>query len=76
MAERIRQINPECIIHPIREYFTKENAEEILSPSFDYVVDAIDGMMTKSFLIAKCKRSKTPHHSQWRCRWSQQSSHD
>ncbi|NDA69284.1 MAG: tRNA cyclic N6-threonylcarbamoyladenosine(37) synthase TcdA, partial [Verrucomicrobia bacterium] len=44
MAERVRQINPECRVTAAGEFFTEANAERLLAPRFDGVVDAIDAV--------------------------------
>lgn len=52
MAERIRQINPDITLHVIDEYIKDERMEEILAMAkYDYVVDAIDTLAPKIFLI-------------------------
>jgi len=58
MAERIRQINPECTVTPIEEFLTIENLESLLTEKYDYIIDCIDGFRTKARLIAHCKRNK------------------
>ncbi|TKB44392.1 tRNA cyclic N6-threonylcarbamoyladenosine(37) synthase TcdA [Thalassotalea mangrovi] len=60
MAERIRQINPECQIHEVEDFITLENLSSLLHPGLDYVIDAIDSVPVKSALIAYCKRHKIP----------------
>ncbi|GLX77150.1 tRNA threonylcarbamoyladenosine dehydratase [Thalassotalea insulae] len=60
MAERIKQINPECIVHIIEDFVTEENLVELLSMGYDYVIDAIDSVKIKSATIAHCKRNKLP----------------
>ncbi len=60
MAERIRQINPECDVHCIEDFVTQENLNELLSKDYDYVIDAIDSVKIKSTIIAFCKRNKLP----------------
>jgi tRNA A37 threonylcarbamoyladenosine dehydratase len=55
MAERIRLINPEIVVHAREEFFSESNAEEILSPKFDCVFDAIDNVPNKCLLIARCR---------------------
>ena len=54
MAARIREINPECEVRVALEFFTAENAETLLAPRYDFVVDAIDSMTNKCLLIARC----------------------
>ena len=58
MAERIRQINPECAVTPVEEFLTIENLETLLTEKYDYIIDCIDGFRTKARLIAHCRRNK------------------
>ncbi len=51
MAARLMDINPDLDLTVIREFIKHERTEEILSGSFDYVVDAIDTLTPKVFLI-------------------------
>ncbi len=55
IAERLRAINPDCRIHPLHSLFLKSNADAILQPAFDGVIDAIDSPSLKALLIAKCR---------------------
>lgn len=56
LADRVKLINPACRVTKVVEFFTKASAERILTPDFDYVVDAIDGLSNKAMLLAECKR--------------------
>lgn len=62
MAERIRDINPECQITVIDDFINADNAAEFLGTNtnkkFDYVIDAIDSVRDKAALLAHCKRNK------------------
>jgi len=60
MAERIKQINPECRVNVIEDFVTFENLRELLNNDFDYVIDAIDSVKIKTAIIAHCKRNKLP----------------
>jgi tRNA A37 threonylcarbamoyladenosine dehydratase len=60
MARRVRTINPSCAVHPLHAFFTESNADEILKPRFDYVLDAIDSISKKCLLIAKCREKGIP----------------
>ncbi|WP_394174162.1 tRNA cyclic N6-threonylcarbamoyladenosine(37) synthase TcdA [Thalassotalea litorea] len=60
MAERIRQINPDCNVIEIEDFLTLDNLPERLHPGLDYVIDAIDSVPVKTALIAYCKRHKIP----------------
>lgn len=60
MLERIRSINPRCVVHEIDEFITPENASGLFSGSFDVVIDAIDQVRPKVAMIACCHRQKLP----------------
>jgi tRNA threonylcarbamoyladenosine dehydratase len=60
LARRVQAINPECAVHPIQAFFLKSNAREILQPSYDYVLDAIDSPARKCLLIALCRERAIP----------------
>lgn len=58
LAERIRQINPECRVHALMEFVTEKNQAELIHSGLDYVLDCIDSVKSKAALIAHCKRNK------------------
>lgn len=63
MAQRIREINPECQVNEIEDFITLDNVSEYLlgaklGGKIDYVVDCIDAVKQKAALIAWCKRQK------------------
>ena len=60
LAERVRLINPECRVEPMQAFFTPASAEQILTPRYDFVVDAIDRMSHKALLIASCRERGFP----------------
>ncbi len=61
MAERIRDINPEIKLTIINEFIREGRTEEILDQgNFDYVVDCIDTLSPKIFLIKSCYDRKIP----------------
>ena len=60
MARRVTAINPECNVRPVHAFFTEASATEILSPRFDYVLDAIDSPSKKGLLIASCRERGIP----------------
>lgn len=52
MAERFRDINPEVKLHVINDYIKDDRMIEVLEQAkYDYVVDAIDTLAPKIFLI-------------------------
>src|SRR5262249_54448055 len=60
MARRVQAINPECRVTPMHAFFLKSNAQEILKPKFDAVLDAIDSPARKCLLIARCREDQIP----------------
>ena len=52
MAERFREINPELRLHVLAEFIRDEGMVEVLQRAkYSYVVDAIDTLAPKIFLI-------------------------
>lgn len=51
MSERLLDINPELNLTAISEYIKDERMIEILEAGYDYVVDAIDTLSPKVYLI-------------------------
>ncbi|SEF99697.1 tRNA threonylcarbamoyladenosine dehydratase [Parabacteroides chinchillae] len=51
MASRLTDINPRLKLTVINEFLRDERTEEVLSAKFDFIVDAIDSLSPKVFLI-------------------------
>lgn len=60
IAERIRQINPECNVHAVDDFITETTLTKYMNSSFDYVIDAIDSIHFKAAMIYHCRRNKIP----------------
>jgi len=60
MGNRLRDINPEIRLTVINEYIRDERMVEILDRGYDYVVDAIDTLSPKIFLIHHSLQRKLP----------------
>lgn len=60
LAERCHSINPQIVVHEIEDFVTLDNVAELLVPTFDYVIDAIDQMRTKTAVIAHCYQTGIP----------------
>ena len=60
MAARLRDINPLAEIIPVKAFFSRENAEDLLSLHPDYVLDAIDHFTAKAALIMVCRENGIP----------------
>lgn len=58
MADRVRAINPGCVITTIEDFVTPENLEQILGGDFTVVIDAIDQVRAKAAMIAFFLRRK------------------
>jgi len=54
MAERIALIDAQCEVREIEDFAEPDNFEALLGGGFDYVIDAIDSVRTKTALIAWC----------------------
>lgn len=53
LAERLRDINPEIQLEVVEEFLKDDNMVELLARhKYDYVVDAIDSLSPKVYLIA------------------------
>ena len=60
MGHRLKDINPDLKLTVIQEYIKDERMTEILDIGFDYVVDAIDTLSPKIFLIYHTLQRKIP----------------
>lgn len=60
MAKRLSQINPDAQIVPLKEFYSADNSDYLLSSRFDYVVDAIDHFTSKVHLIVACLKRGVP----------------
>jgi len=57
MRDRVADINPQCRVHAVDDFISRDNLSELISPSFDFVIDCIDDFRTKAALIHYCKRN-------------------
>ncbi len=60
MAERIALIDPACDVKVIEDFVEPDNFAALLGGGFDYVIDAIDSVRTKTALIAWCVQQGQP----------------
>jgi tRNA A37 threonylcarbamoyladenosine dehydratase len=60
MGHRIMDINPDIKLTVIQEFIKDERMAEVLDKGFDYVVDAIDTLSPKIFLIYHSMQRKFP----------------
>ena len=57
MAERIRDINPDVELEVINRYMKDDAIIELVSKPYDYIVDAIDTVAPKVFLLYYAKQN-------------------
>jgi len=60
LAERLLDINPELNINSLKEYLRTDRIIEVLETPFDYVVDAIDTLSPKVYLIYRSIEKNIP----------------
>ncbi len=58
--KRIKEINEDCVVKKIRQFYLPENSQNIDLTKYDYVVDAIDTVTAKLELIKNCEKSNIP----------------
>lgn len=58
--ERIRDINPRCIVRRYQMFYLPQNADDIDLAQYDYVVDCIDTVKAKLELVRRCHRLGVP----------------
>ncbi|MEZ4601296.1 MAG: tRNA threonylcarbamoyladenosine dehydratase [Syntrophotaleaceae bacterium] len=60
MAERCLAINPEGDFRPLQVFYSADTDEELLSGGFDYLLDCIDSITAKLYLIESCRKRGIP----------------
>lgn len=60
MAERIRAINPSCIVREIEDFVTLENVSKMLDFHSSVMIDCTDDVKAKIALALNCKATQTP----------------
>ncbi len=60
MAERIRDINPDCRLTVLTDFLTPDNIPALLPEDVDHVVDCIDSLNCKIALIVEARRRDLP----------------
>ncbi|MBQ7872006.1 MAG: tRNA threonylcarbamoyladenosine dehydratase [Oscillospiraceae bacterium] len=60
MAERVRDINPDCCVRALDLLYTDETREQFFDRPYDYIVDAIDLVSCKLSLIQRAREQGIP----------------
>ncbi len=55
MEQHLKSINPDLVVIKKKMFYLPENADELDLNSYDYVVDAIDTVVSKINIIFRCK---------------------
>ncbi len=58
LTERFKKINPSCEIIPVFRFYNSDSHGEIFAQKPDYVIDAIDHVTSKCFLLNYCRSEK------------------
>lgn len=58
MKERIADINPECIVTTVTEFYSEDSSLPL--DGFDYVADCIDSVRSKLYLITEANAKGVP----------------
>jgi tRNA A37 threonylcarbamoyladenosine dehydratase len=60
MADRLRRVAPQARIDPVCEFYGEENAERLVPEGTSFVVDAMDTVVAKLHVVARCLDAKIP----------------
>jgi tRNA A37 threonylcarbamoyladenosine dehydratase len=60
MAERIRDINPSCVVTTHQAFYLPETADEFDVSQFDYIADAVDTVAAKVELAVRAHSAGVP----------------
>jgi tRNA A37 threonylcarbamoyladenosine dehydratase len=60
LANRVRAINPDCVVHPRHCFFLPSNSRDLLEGGYSAVLDAIDSPKLKCLLISMCRERGIP----------------
>ena len=58
--QRIREINPNAVVHTYKTFYAPQTAEQFDFSQFDYVVDAIDTVTGKLKLVEQAQKAGVP----------------
>ena len=59
-ATRLRDINPDIVVHTHKVFYLPENADGFNLCAYDYVVDAVDTVVAKMELIRRARAARVP----------------
>ncbi|MCR5484159.1 MAG: tRNA threonylcarbamoyladenosine dehydratase [Clostridiales bacterium] len=59
-AERIKDIDPDCVVTKINKFYLPENGDEFFDTHYDYIADAIDTVSAKLDIAVRAKEKNIP----------------
>jgi len=60
MEQRIKDINPDINLHIIQDFIKDKKIEALFDTHYDYIIDAIDTLSPKVFLIVNAVKNNIP----------------
>jgi tRNA A37 threonylcarbamoyladenosine dehydratase len=60
LHDRCKDINPECKVNVIEDFFSADTEGQIFSSNYDMVIDAIDALSAKALLVKLCRDKNIP----------------
>lgn len=63
LKERLLSINPKAEVNALQKIYTESTAEEFQLDTYDYIVDAIDSLQDKAYLMLQATRTKAKFFS-------------
>ncbi|TVQ88383.1 MAG: tRNA threonylcarbamoyladenosine dehydratase [Deltaproteobacteria bacterium] len=60
MLDRVKAINPKAEVRALELFYSRETHDQILDRPFDMVLDCIDNMTAKIFLLGRCVTQGLP----------------
>lgn len=58
MEKRIKQINPACKVITYKVFYQPDCETKIIDETFDYIIDAVDNITAKLYIIEQAKKCK------------------
>lgn len=60
LAQRVRAINPQCVVTEIEDFVDESNLDAMLGRGYDFIFDAIDSLRVKTAMAAWCVKHRQP----------------
>jgi len=60
LAERVRAINPQCVVTEVEDFVDESNLDAMLGRGYSTIFDAIDSLKVKTAMAAWCVKQRQP----------------